>query len=158
MHSDNKNMGSSAAATFAGLPELLRCVADHIQSSKHLGTLRLVSKNFHDVATPVLFHAAAPISGANYEAGALAGLKELINRNLVGYVRSLTIRSATNWPLAANSGIQELLVKTPLLESFDCSCPKERGARGLSEGWDNSPKVVTLLVGFVDPKVPTGES
>jgi hypothetical protein len=99
----------------------LRC--HHIQSSKHLGTLRLVSKNFHDAVKLVLFHAAALISGVNYEAGALAGLKELINRNLVGYVRSLTIRPATDWLLAANSAIQELLVKTPLLESFGCSCP-----------------------------------
>jgi len=117
-------MGSSAAATFARLPELLASLVHYIQSSKHLGTLRLVSKNFHDAATPVLFSAAAPISSANYEAGALAGLTELVKRNLVGYVRSLTLRHVdSQWALAANSAIRELLAEMPLLESFDCSCP-----------------------------------
>jgi len=83
-----------------------------------------VSKNFHNAATPVLFRAAAPISSANYEAGALAGLTGLVKRNLVGYVRSLTLQHVdSQWALAANSAIQELLVKMPLLESFNCSCP-----------------------------------
>lgn len=117
-------MSSSAAATFAGLPELLLCLVGQIQSSKHLATLRLVSKHFHNAVTPALFSAVAPISAATFTAGRVEELAELAERNLVGYVRRLTFEAVDrDGAPAANIAIQGLLANMPFLESFNCSCP-----------------------------------
>lgn len=124
LHDDNQNMGSAAAAAFAALPELLGCLAKQIKSSKALAKLRLVGRNFHDAATPALFRATAPILAGDCTAQALTGLTGLAEKDLARYVRNLTLQFVDReWAPAANSALQELLVRMPLLESFKSACP-----------------------------------
>ncbi|EPE09782.1 hypothetical protein F503_07558 [Ophiostoma piceae UAMH 11346] len=113
---------TSAARSFASIPELLMCVVDTIDDRTHLGTLRLVSSTLAEIIVPRLFADFHVCS--NGEEG--VHLEALLNDNALDkrifrHVRRLNVRAWSHKWFESETGhmvAEQLLPFMPDLEAF----------------------------------------
>ncbi|KAH6627383.1 hypothetical protein F5144DRAFT_575675 [Chaetomium tenue] len=84
----------SPSAVFASLPELVRCLAEQICSTREFTTLCLVNKTFNAAITPVLYRQLT-ISGSTGH-GAVSLQLALASTKKYDHVRELLVRGSGN--------------------------------------------------------------
>ncbi|KAK1833507.1 hypothetical protein QBC39DRAFT_47724 [Podospora conica] len=99
-----------AAAAFASLPELVRCLAEQTRSRKQLARLSRTNKTFHLAVAPVLFREVVCLTDET--------LNALANCAHLGHVRLLEVRLRHGEGEPANKIVQQMLPRMPLLEGF----------------------------------------
>ncbi|KAK3370649.1 hypothetical protein B0H63DRAFT_552774 [Podospora didyma] len=104
----------TATSAFFGVPELVSCLMEQIQSRKQLAKSRLVSKSLNASATPFLYRELYyELDGDKYASLSDDGAP-------LGLVRKLVVEGGARveWP-ACNDILQKMLPKMPQLEGVD---------------------------------------
>lgn len=106
---------TTATANFAGIPDLLFCLAEVVQSRKELAKLRLVNKAFSTAATTILFRDFC-ITITDIDVVSPAETSAYL-----GHVRKLSFTSAVSWQFklnVQNERLQHMVQSMPKMETF----------------------------------------